>query len=292
MEQNDNKSISWLLKAYGFKFSKSKGQNFLIDKNIPEKIVRKSEIDKTYGVLEIGPGIGALTAELAKTAGYVIAVELDKRLIPILSETLIGYSNVEIIQGDILKTDILKLCKEKIQGSRLCVCANLPYNITTPAITALLEVDIFESLTVMVQREVARRICAKPGTADYGAFSVYANYHADCEILFDVPPQCFVPRPKVFSSVLRLKPKPQKIPVEDLEQLFFRVTRAAFSQRRKTLANALYSIFSHLMNKDDVINVITDSGFDSRIRGEALNIENFIKVSELLKKRIDEKAKL
>ena len=292
MDRNSSGSISRLLKKYGFSFSKSKGQNFLIDSNIPEKIVRKSEIDNTCGVLEIGPGIGALTAELGKKAARVTAVELDFKLIPILSETLAEYPNVEIVQGDILKIDIKKLVKEKMPGMRLCVCANLPYNITTPAITALVDADIFESITVMVQREVAKRICAKPGTADYGAFTIYANYHAECEILFDVPPQCFMPRPKVFSSVVRLKIKPQKILDKDLEKMFFRVTRAAFSQRRKTLANALYSAFSQSLRKDEVISLIKDSELDILTRGETLKIEDFVNVSGLLKKRIDEKEKL
>ena len=287
-----NKPIGHLLKDYGFIFSKAKGQNFLADNNIPEKIVRKSEIDNTCGVLEIGPGIGALTAELCKKAARVTAVELDKRLIPILSETLAEYKNVEVVEGDILKIDIKNLCEEKMPGTRLCVCANLPYNITTPAITALFDAGVFESLTVMVQREVARRICAKPGTADYGAFTVYANYHANCEILFDVPPQCFIPRPKVFSSVVRLKVKSEKMLEGDLEQMFFRVARAAFSQRRKTLVNALHSAFLPKLGKDEVAGVITESGLDILTRGEVLNIEDFINVSGLLKKRIDEKAKL
>ena len=292
MDKSNSDSISQLLRKYGFSFSKSKGQNFLIDSNIPEKIVRKSEIDDTCGVLEIGPGIGALTSELGKKAARVTAVELDLKLIPILSETLVEYPNVEIVQGDILKIDIAKLCKEKMQNTRLCVCANLPYNITTPAITALFEANIFESITVMVQREVAKRICANPGTADYGAFTVYANYHADCEILFDVPPQCFMPRPKVFSSVVQLNVTTQRILEKDLEKLFFRVTRAAFSQRRKTLANALHSVFSQTLSKDEVINLIKDSELDVLTRGETLKIEDFINVSRLFKKRIDEKEKM
>ena len=292
MDKNSGESISQLLKKHGFSFSKSKGQNFLIDSNIPEKIVKKAEIDGSCGVLEIGPGIGALTAELGKKAAYVTAVELDTRLLPILSETLAKYPNVEIVQGDILKLDIAKLCKEKMPDTRLCVCANLPYNITTPAITALIDANIFESITVMVQREVARRVCSRPGTADYGAFTVYANYHAECEILFDVPPQCFMPRPKVFSSVIRLKIKSPKMLEEDFEEMFFRVTRAAFSQRRKTLVNALLSTFSQKLSKDEVINLIKDSGLDTLVRGEALKIEDFVNVSGLFKMRIDEKEKL
>ena len=292
MENNESGSISQLLKNHGFSFSKSKGQNFLIDNNIPEKIVRKSEIDKTCGVLEIGPGIGALTTELSKKAAHVTAVELDLRLIPILSDTLCGYSNVDVVQGDILKLDIVKLCKEKMPDIRLCVCANLPYNITTPVITALIDANIFESITIMVQREVARRVCARPGTPDYGAFSVYTNYHAECEILFDVPPQCFMPRPKVHSSVVKLKIKSKKILDEELEEMFFRITRAAFSQRRKTLVNALHSAFSQKLSKDDMKNLIKDCGLDLLVRGETLKIEDFVNVTGLVKMRIDEQEKL
>ena len=239
-----NKQMRELLGRHGFEFSKSKGQNFLIDANIPEKIVRLSGVDMSCGVLEIGPGIGALTALLSKAAGKVTAVELDKRLLPILKETLEGLDNVEIIQADILKLDISAVVNEKMPDMRACVCANLPYNITSPALTALIDSGVFDFITVMVQREVALRMCAKPGSRDYGAFSVYINYHTIPEILFDVPPECFYPRPGVTSSVVKLKIRPDRLLAPEDEKRFFKVVRAAFGQRRKTLANALCAVFA------------------------------------------------
>jgi len=273
------KAVRELLEKHGFRFSKSMGQNFLIDPNVPERIVNESGIDTSCGVLEIGPGIGALTVRLSEAAAKVTAVELDKKLLPILTETISNADNVEIVQGDILKLNIAELVKGKMPNLRLCVCANLPYNITTPALTALIEADVFDSITVMVQREVAKRICAKPGTEDYGSFSVFANYHTIPKILFDVNPQCFMPKPSVVSSVISMKVRSERPLNKEDEKLFFRVVRASFGQRRKTLANALHSEFS-TMKKEEIIDIISHCGFDTRIRGEALDLSDFIKLSE------------
>ena len=234
--------IKALLARHGFRFSKSMGQNFLIESWVPQDIAESSGAKEGYGVLEIGPGIGPLTKELAKRANRVVSVELDQSLLPILKETMEPYPNSKIVSGDILKVDIPVLVQEKFQGLTPIVCANLPYNITSPVLTALIEAGCFHAITVMIQREVAQRICANPGTSEYGAFSVYCQYHTAPEILFDVPPECFLPAPKVTSSVLRMIPKEKPVEVDD-EAHFFRVVRAAFVQRRKTLLNSLMTSF-------------------------------------------------
>ena len=275
-------SIRELLTTHGFKFSKSMGQNFLIDANVPEKIVKLSCFDKTCGVLEVGPGLGALTSELAKVAGVVTAVELDKRLVPILKTGFSDDKNVHIMQGDILKLDIKELVEDKMGGFNHHVCANLPYNITTPAITAFIESEIFESIIVMVQKEVALRICAKPGSPDYGAFTVYANYYTEPEILFDVSPNSFFPRPKVLSAVVRLRKREKRLLNVEDEKAFFRVVRAAFGQRRKTLVNALHSVFSNTHTKEEISNIVTGCGFDVRVRGEVLSVEEFAKMTPFI----------
>jgi len=271
-----------ILNAHGFKFSKSMGQNFLVDANIPRKIVQQSNVDKSCGVLEVGPGIGALTSELCAVAGHVTAVELDKRLVPILHNIFSDQENVSIIQGDILKLDIKETVNETMPGLSHHVCANLPYNITTPAITAFIDANVFKSITVMVQREVALRMCAKPGTSEYGAFSVYINYHTKPEILFNVPPECFMPRPKVTSSIVRMEVRAERLLDSEKEKMFFRVVRAAFGQRRKTLVNALYSVFDKTHSKEDISKIVAECGFDVRIRGEVLSIDDFIKLSAML----------
>ena len=269
-------SVRALLGFYGIKLSKSMGQNFLIDANIPAKIVRMSGINKTDGVLEVGPGLGSLTSELCAAADRVVSVELDKRLIPLLNEMFSGQKNVKIIQGDILKTDIRKLVNDTMSGSECRVCANLPYNITTPAITAFIESGVFKSITVMVQKEVAQRICAKPGCPDYGAFTIYSGYHTDTEILFDVPPECFMPRPKVTSSVVNMKIKDKQLLDNEKKKLFFRIVRSAFGQRRKTLVNALFSTFEKTHSKDKIKEAVVKCGFDIRVRGEVLSVEDYI----------------
>jgi len=268
-----------LLKTHGFSFSKSMGQNFLVDENIPRKIVKQSGIDKSYGVLEVGPGAGALTAELSREAGFVTSVELDKRLVPMLLDIFSGYSNVSIVQGDILKLDIKKLVDDNMSGLKYHVCANLPYNITTPAITAFLESGVFDSITVMLQKEVAQRICAKPGSPEYGAFTVYINYHAKPVILFDVPPECFTPRPKVTSSVIKMEAASGRISDKEKEKIFFKVMRSAFGQRRKTLVNALFAVFNKTHSKDEISEIVENSGFDKRIRGEMLSLDDFMKIA-------------
>jgi len=274
--------IRKLLDNHGIKLSKSMGQNFLIDANIPTKIISHTEFDKSSGVLEVGPGLGALTQELSKVSGFVTAVELDKRLVPILQDILSEQDNVSIIQGDILKLNIGELVGNTLKGFTRHVCANLPYNITTPAITAFIEADIFDSIIVMVQKEVAQRICAKPGTPEYGAFTVYANYHALPEILFDVSPECFLPRPKVTSSMVKMKIKKEQLLNNKDETKLFRVVRAAFGQRRKTLVNALYSVFGESHSKESILKTVQSCGFDARVRGEVLSIKDFINLSNLL----------
>jgi 16S rRNA (adenine1518-N6/adenine1519-N6)-dimethyltransferase len=263
----------------GFKFSKSMGQNFLVDKNIPVKIVKGSGIDDSCGVLEVGPGLGALTVELCKSAEHVTVVELDTRLIPMLNDLFTEHNNISIVQGDILKIDIKQLVNDTMPSLSYHVCANLPYNITTPVITALIETDVFESITVMVQREVALRICARPGSQDYGAFTVFANFYTEPEILFDVSPACFNPRPKVTSSVVKMKIRNERILSGEDERIFFRVVRAAFGQRRKTLINALYAVFENTYSKAEISGAVESCGFDKNIRGEVLSIDDFIKLS-------------
>ena len=277
------KYVREMLDKHGFKSSKSMGQNFLIDGNIPKKIVRLAGIDESCGILEVGPGIGSLTIELSRVAGRVTAVELDRRLLPLLSETLEGLHNVEVVQGDILKLDINKLICEKMPGYEHHICANLPYNITTPAISAFIKADAFVSMTIMVQKEVARRICAGPGSSDYSAFSVFVQYYAQPQVLFDVPPECFLPRPRVWSSVLMVKLRLERFLEPEHEKAFFKVVRAAFNLRRKTLVNALHSMFGDLMVKDDIAKIVYQCGFDVQVRGEMLSIEDFALLSRFFK---------
>lgn len=279
MRLTDINDIKALLSRHGFRFSKSMGQNFLTASWVPEQIADYSDLDENTGVLEVGPGIGCLTEQLSLQAGKVVAVELDKALKPVLKETLAERDNVEIVFGDVLKLDIKELVSEKLSGLRPVVCANLPYNVTTPLITAFLEAGCFDTVTVMIQREVAKRICAKPNTADYGAFTVLVNWYADAEILFDVPPSCFIPQPKVTSSVIKLKLR-EKPPVEVRDKdIFFRVVRGAFGMRRKTLLNALSAYFGEL-SKEELENVIVSCGFDPKIRGEVLGIREFAQIAD------------
>lgn len=274
--------IKALLARHGFRFSKSMGQNFLIESWVPQDIASASGAGPGTGALEIGPGIGPLTRELSARADRVVSIELDRSLLPILSETMGDRDNVEIVPGDALKLDLAALVAEKLPGLTPVACANLPYNITTPAITALLEAGCFSSITVMIQREVARRICAAPGTGDYGAFSVYCQYHARTELLFDVPPQCFIPAPKVTSSVLRLTPKPAPEEVDDPDH-FFRLVRAAFAQRRKTLLNGLSAAFGTQYSKAELSRLLEACGLSVDVRGERLSIEQFARLSKALR---------
>ena len=272
--------IKNLLNERGIFTTKSKGQNFLIDANIPEKIVRLSGIERTCGVLEVGPGLGALTVPLSGVAGRVLSIELDSRLLPILSDIVGSLPNVELIHGDVLKLDIGKMVGERDAGIKWHVCSNLPYNITTPALTAFFNAGVFDTITVMIQREVAGRISARPGSGEYGAFTVFANYHcSSLETLFDVPPECFFPRPAVFSSVIQMKTRRSRLLAPVDEALFFRVVRAAFGQRRKTLVNALYAVFGGAMDKGAVESAVVACGFDPRARGETLGLEEYLRLS-------------
>ena len=267
-----------LLQEHGFHFSKAKGQNFLIAPWVPQSIAEDAGVDKTAGVLEIGPGIGPLTQQLCLRAGKVCAVELDSRLKPILDLTVGEFSNLEILWEDVLNLDIPALVQEKFPGLRPMACANLPYYITSPILTALLEADCFDSVTVMVQKEVAQRIAAKPGSADYGAFSVFCQYYAQPELLFDVPAHCFLPQPKVTSAVISLKTYGERPWKVENEKTFFRLVRASFAMRRKKLSNGLASGFPEL-GKTGATEVIAAAGFDANVRGETLGIPEFARIA-------------
>lgn len=276
----DINQIKALLARHGFHFSKSMGQNFLIEDRVPRDIAAASGAGPGVGVLEVGPGIGPLTVQLAGRADRVVSVELDRSLLPILTETLADCPNAEVVPGDILKTDIPALIGEKFQGVRAVACANLPYNITTPAITALIQANCFDSITVMIQREVAKRICAAPGTADYGAFSVFCQYHTAPEYLFEVPPDCFLPAPKVTSAVVRMTPRPAPEEVDDPDH-FFRVVRAAFALRRKTLLNSLAAGLE--TPREEIARAIARCSLPADIRGERLSIPQFAQLSKALR---------
>ena len=272
-----------LLAEHGFHFSKAKGQNFLIARWVPESIAEESGVDETAGVLEIGPGIGPLTQQLALRAGKVCAVEVDTRLEPILKQTVGEFPNLEILWGDVLKQNIPDLVAEKFQGLRPMACANLPYYITSPILTALLEAECFDSVTVMVQKEVAVRIAAQPGTADYSAFSVFCQYYAQPELLFDVPAHCFLPQPKVTSAVIRLKVRKEKPWQVDNQAVFFRCVRASFAMRRKKLQNGLAAGFPEL-GKTGVAHAIESCGFSENVRGETLGIPEFARLANEIAK--------
>ena len=273
-----------LLAQHGFHFSKAKGQNFLIAPWVPESIAVESGVDETAGVLEIGPGIGPLTQQLCLRAGKVCAVEVDTRLKPILELTVGEFSNLEILWNDVLKLDIPALVREKFAGLRPMACANLPYYITSPILSALLEAECFESVTVMVQKEVAQRIAAAPGTADYSAFTVFCQYYAEPELLFDVPAHCFLPQPKVTSAVITLRTRQQKPWDIADEEVFFRVVKASFAMRRKKLSNGLASGFPEL-GKTGAAEVIAAAGFDANVRGETLSIPEFARIANEITKR-------
>ena len=273
-----------LLAEHGFHFSKAKGQNFLIASWVPESIAVESGVDETAGVLEIGPGIGPLTQQLCKRAGKVCAVEVDNRLKPILDVTVGEFNNLEIIWNDVLKLDVPALVKEKFDGLRPMACANLPYYITSPILTALLEAECFQAVTVMVQKEVAQRIAAKPGSADYSAFTVFCQYYAEPELLLDVPAHCFMPQPKVTSAVITLRVRPNR-PWEILDQnVFFRVVRSSFAMRRKKLANGLASGFPEL-GKTGAAEVFAACGFSENVRGETLSIPEFAAIANEIVRR-------
>lgn len=269
-----------IIKKYEFAFQKKFGQNFLIDSHVVEKIIRSADLTKEDCVLEIGPGIGTMTQYLAEAAREVIAVEIDRNLIPILSETLGNYGNVTIINEDILKVDIQKLVDTHNQGRPIKVVANLPYYITTPIIMGLFESHVpIDSITVMVQKEVADRMQVGPGTKDYGALSLAVQYYAKPEIVANVPPNCFIPRPNVGSAVIRLT-RHEICPVEVADEaLMFQLIRAAFNQRRKTLVNALGNAAGLGISKEEIRQVLETEGLSQTVRGEALTLEQFASLS-------------
>lgn len=286
MNLTDYRDITALLQRHGFRFSKSMGQNFLTAAWVPQQIAAESGITAADGALEIGPGVGCLTAELAKTAGRVTAVELDERLRDVLGETLADFDNVSVVFADALKADLPAICAETLGERPWKVCANLPYNVTTPLITAFLEAGCFESVTVMIQKEVAQRLCAAPGTGEYGAFSVLVQWYAEPKLLFDVPPHCFVPQPKVTSAVVRMDRRAAPPVSVDDEKLFFRTVRAAFAQRRKTLSNALRSAFSEL-DRAAIESAMEETGLPPAVRGETLSIAQFAALSNALLRKFD-----
>lgn len=277
-----------ILQKYNFNFQKKFGQNFLIDEHVLDKIIRAAEITKDDYVLEIGPGIGTMTQYLACAAREVTAVEIDRALIPILEDTLKEYDNVSIINEDILKVDIAALAKEKNGGRPIKVVANLPYYITTPIIMGLFESHVpLESITVMVQKEVADRMQVGPGTKDYGALSLAVQYYAEPYIVANVPPNCFMPRPAVGSAVIRLT-RHQKPPVEVMdEKLMFRLIRASFNQRRKTLANGLKNSGELNLSKEVITAAIEKLGKGSSVRGEALDLEEFARLTNIIKEEME-----
>lgn len=279
-----------VLDKYHFVFQKKYGQNFLIDTGVLEKIIREAGVTKDDFVLEIGPGIGTMTQYLCESAREVAAVEIDKALIPILKDTLSPYDNVTVINEDILKVDINRLAQEKNGGRPIKVVANLPYYITTPIIMGLFESHVpIDSITIMVQKEVADRMKTGPGSKDYGALSLAVQYYADPQIVANVPPNCFMPRPKVGSAVIRLKRHAQPVVNVSDEKLMFRLIRASFNQRRKTLANGLKNAPDIPLEKEEIEAVITELGKPLTIRGEALTLEEFAALSELVGNRIDDK---
>ena len=276
-----------VLNKYQFTFQKKFGQNFLIDTHVLDEIIRAADITKDDFVLEIGPGIGTMTQYLAEAAGEVCAVEIDKNLIPILQDTLKDYDNVTVINNDILKVDIRKMADEKNQGRPIKVVANLPYYITTPIIMGLFENHVpVESITVMVQKEVADRMQVGPGTKDYGALSLAVQYYAEPYIVANVPPNCFMPRPKVGSAVIRLTRHSQPPVQVNNEKLMFQIIRASFNQRRKTLANSLKNYEGLSFDKEEIEQAIAACGFQPAIRGEALSLEEFAILSNVLDKRL------
>lgn len=270
------------LQKYNFNFQKKYGQNFLIDTHVLDKIIRESKIDKDDFVLEIGPGIGTMTQYLCESAGRVVAVEIDKNLIPILHDTLKEYDNVEIINEDILKLDLMSLIRQNGIQKPMKVVANLPYYITTPIIMGLLERHMpIESMTVMVQKEVAERMQAGPGIKDYGALSLAVQYYAKPEVVANVPPNCFIPRPNVGSAVVRMD-RYEAPPVQVEEGKLFAIIRAAFNQRRKTLANSLGNALELGISKERTGEALERMGLPVTVRGEALSLEQFAELSNLL----------
>lgn len=282
MNLTNPETIKKIMDGLGIRFNKALGQNFLIDQTVLDSAIDASGIDEGYGVIEVGPGIGTLTAELSKKAGKVVAIELDRSIAEYLKKAFVAYDNVEIVQGDALKIDLKEMIEEKMQGLKVVVIANLPYYITTPLIMKFLEDDLpLESITVLIQKEVAERIVADAGTKEYGAISVAVQYYSSPEIIRTVPPESFMPPPKVTSAIIKMDIKNHTKPEVSNEKRMFRVVKAAFGQRRKTLVNALSSGFD--VPKEELTRIVTDVTGSEKIRGEQLDLRQFIQISEILK---------
>ena len=284
------RDVKALLGRHGFHFSKSMGQNFLVADWVPREIAAACGADAAHGVLEIGPGIGCLTRELCRRGAHVISVELDQALPPVLAETMAGVENFTLISGDVLKLDVPALVRQHLPGLVPLACANLPYNITTPALRALIEAGCFEVITVMIQREVAQRLVAKPGTEEYSAFSIYMQYFTEPEILFEVQPECFLPAPKVTSAVVRCRTR-KSAPVAPAcgEAFFFKTVRAAFALRRKTLRNSLASVFGGELDRETLARILSDSGLPPAVRGEVLGVEELALLADRIWEGLDKK---
>ena len=280
MDLCDRREIQALLERHGFRFSKAMGQNFLIDGWVPRDIADACGADERTGVLEIGPGIGPLTSQLAQRAGKVVSVELDQRLYPVLRETMAGADNFTLIEGDAMKLDFPQVAAEYFPGLRPILCANLPYNITTPILTKCVESRCFDSLTVLIQKEVAQRICAVAGTAEYGAFTVLMQYYTAPELLFTVPPTCFLPAPKVTSAVIRCPVR--KAPPVDVvsESALWRTVKAGFALRRKTLVNSLQT--GYRLPKEQLAEIVTSCGLSPTVRGERLTLADYAQLTNAL----------
>ena len=280
MDLCDRREIQALLERHGFRFSKAMGQNFLIEGWVPRDIADVCGADERTGVLEIGPGIGPLTSQLAQRAGKVVSVELDQRLYPVLRETMAGADNFTLIEGDAMKLDFPQVAAEYFPGLRPILCANLPYNITTPILTKCVESRCFDSLTVLIQKEVAQRICAVAGTAEYGAFTVLMQYYTAPELLFTVPPTCFLPAPKVTSAVIRCPVR--KAPPVDVvsESALWRTVKAGFALRRKTLVNSLQT--GYRLPKEQLAEIVTSCGLSPTVRGERLTLADYARLTNAL----------
>ncbi|OEG00283.1 16S rRNA (adenine(1518)-N(6)/adenine(1519)-N(6))-dimethyltransferase [Vulcanibacillus modesticaldus] len=292
MEKNiSNKTMTQsVIKKYNFAFKKSLGQNFLVDPNILDKIADSADINDSTGVIEIGPGIGALTQKLAERAGKVVAIEIDQRLIPILNETLAEYQNIKVINADVLKTSIDSIIKNELSGfSSIKVVANLPYYVTSPILIKILtEKTKVDSITVMIQKEVAERITAKPGGKDYGSLTVLVNYYAEANIIFSVPSTVFIPKPNVDSAVIQLKVrKNPPIKIVD-EEFFFKVVRVAFQHRRKTLFNNLIHGLIEKGKKQQLEQLFSEINIDPKRRAETFNLDEFAILTNYLEKLLND----
>lgn len=279
MDLCDRKDIQSLLARHGFHFAKSLGQNFLIRGDVAEAIADAGCIPGC-GVLEVGPGIGALTVQLARRAEKVVSVELDKRLPPVLAETMADCDRFTLIEGDVMKLPLAEVTAEQFQGLEPVLCANLPYNITTPFLTECVRAGCFRQLTVLIQKEVAQRICARPGTGEYGAFTVLMQYYTEPELLFEVPNTCFMPPPKVTSAVVRCVTRRER-PVQVVsEEAFWRTVRAGFALRRKTLVNSLQTGWQ--LPKERLAGIVESCGLPPTVRGEALGLEEYARLADAL----------